>query len=75
MAQSAKSKFPVTRFSIALRQHQVLKILNRYGWCTAEMVQEIAAHYGIKASKSRFYLLLSEILAILAAFRFRDFEI
>ena len=60
-ATVAKKKYAISRATLAVRQHQVLKILNRFGWCTAEMVQQIAAQFGVKASTRRFYFLLSQL--------------
>ena len=43
------------------RQYHLLLILDRYGWCTAEMVQEIASHYGFKVTVRRVRKLLSQL--------------
>ncbi len=43
------------------RQYHLLLILDRYGWCTAEMVQEIASHYGLKVTVRRVRKLLWQL--------------
>ncbi len=59
-ATVAQRKCAVSRVRFAVRQHHLLKLLNRFGWCTTEMVQQIAAQVGMKAPARRSYLSLSQ---------------